>query len=62
MLQFAELLFGGKSSCDRPILFPKGLAPLTVDASVGGILRTLGRLSEKDSSTFVSWEGKVVPW
>ncbi|KAL8194856.1 UNVERIFIED_CONTAM: hypothetical protein K2H54_037219 [Gekko kuhli] len=37
-------------------------APLTVDASVRAILNTLGRLSEKDNSTFVNWEGEAMPW
>ncbi|XP_065423542.1 C-signal-like [Chrysemys picta bellii] len=37
-------------------------APLTVDASVRGILNVLQTLSEKDNGAFVSWEGKVVPW
>ncbi|XP_039359467.1 C-factor-like isoform X2 [Mauremys reevesii] len=37
-------------------------APLTVDASVRGILNVLPTLSEKDNGAFVSWEGKVLPW
>ncbi|XP_060110152.1 C-signal-like [Heteronotia binoei] len=37
-------------------------APLTVDASVRAILKTLGHLSEKDNGTFVNWEGSAVPW
>ncbi|XP_077165924.1 C-signal-like [Paroedura picta] len=37
-------------------------APLPVDASVGAILSTLGRLTEKDSGTFVNWEGAAIPW
>ncbi|XP_067390525.1 C-signal-like [Emydura macquarii macquarii] len=37
-------------------------APLTVDASVRGILNVLTSLSEKDNGTFVDWEGKVLPW
>ncbi|XP_060110153.1 C-signal-like [Heteronotia binoei] len=41
---------------------PGQLAPMTVDASVRAILDTLGRLTEKDSGTFVNWEGVVVPW
>ncbi|XP_074737728.1 C-signal-like [Strix uralensis] len=36
--------------------------PLTVDASVGGMLKVLSSLSEKDTGTFLDWEGKVVPW
>ncbi|KAL8194857.1 UNVERIFIED_CONTAM: hypothetical protein K2H54_037231 [Gekko kuhli] len=39
-----------------------GQAPLTVDTSVGAILNTLGRLTEKDSGTFVNWEGEAIPW
>lgn len=35
---------------------------MTVDASVRATLNTLGLLSEKDSGTFVNWEGAVVPW
>ncbi|XP_032626221.1 C-signal-like [Chelonoidis abingdonii] len=37
-------------------------APLTVDASVRGILNVLPTLSEKDNGAFMSWEGKVLPW
>uniref|UniRef100_A0A8C8SSV0 C-factor-like n=1 Tax=Pelusios castaneus TaxID=367368 RepID=A0A8C8SSV0_9SAUR len=37
-------------------------APLTVDASVRGILNVLATLSETDNGTFVDWEGKVLPW
>ncbi|KAJ6666053.1 hypothetical protein lerEdw1_000957 [Lerista edwardsae] len=37
-------------------------APLPVDVSVRETLNTLSRLSEKDSGTFVNWEGKAVPW
>ncbi|TFJ96613.1 triosephosphate isomerase [Platysternon megacephalum] len=37
-------------------------APLTVDASVRGILNVLPTLSEKDNGAFVSWEGKVLSW
>ncbi|XP_009069120.1 PREDICTED: uncharacterized oxidoreductase C663.09c-like [Acanthisitta chloris] len=36
--------------------------PLTVDASVGGMLKVLSSLSEKETGTFLDWEGKVVPW
>ncbi|XP_074695857.1 C-signal-like isoform X3 [Strix aluco] len=36
--------------------------PVTVDASVGGMLKVLSSLSEKDTGTFLDWEGKVVPW
>ncbi|XP_048814032.1 C-factor-like [Lagopus muta] len=37
-------------------------APLTVDASVGGMLKVLSKLSEKDSGSFLDWEGNVVAW
>ncbi|KFQ29609.1 hypothetical protein N332_02721, partial [Mesitornis unicolor] len=36
--------------------------PLTVDDSVRGMLKVLSSLSEKDTGTFLNWEGKVVPW
>uniref|UniRef100_A0A669QQ43 C-factor n=1 Tax=Phasianus colchicus TaxID=9054 RepID=A0A669QQ43_PHACC len=36
--------------------------PLTVDASVGGMMKVLSKLSEKDSGTFLDWEGNVVAW
>ncbi|XP_064015881.1 C-signal-like isoform X2 [Pogoniulus pusillus] len=36
--------------------------PLTVDTSVRGMLKVLSSLSEKDTDTFLDWEGKVVPW
>ncbi|XP_061449733.1 C-signal-like [Rhineura floridana] len=39
-----------------------GQAPLALDVSVREILNTLFRLSEKDSGTFVNWEGKALPW
>ncbi|XP_072202779.1 C-signal-like [Excalfactoria chinensis] len=39
-----------------------GTPPLTVDASVGGMLKVLSNLSEKDSGSFLDWEGNVVPW
>ncbi|XP_054856208.1 C-factor-like [Eublepharis macularius] len=35
---------------------------LTVDKCVQKILNTLGSLSEKESGTFVNWEGETVPW
>ncbi|XP_065497087.1 C-signal-like isoform X3 [Caloenas nicobarica] len=39
------------------------LLPLqTVEESVQGMLKVLSSLSEKDTGTFLSWEGKVVPW
>ncbi|KAJ6666041.1 hypothetical protein lerEdw1_000945 [Lerista edwardsae] len=39
-----------------------GPAPQTVDGTVQSILSTLGHLSEKDNGTFVSFEGKILPW
>nr|XP_009931937.1 PREDICTED: uncharacterized oxidoreductase C663.06c-like [Opisthocomus hoazin] len=36
--------------------------PLTVDDSVRGMLKVLCSLSEKDTGTFLDWEGNVVPW
>ncbi|KAH0619575.1 hypothetical protein JD844_000298 [Phrynosoma platyrhinos] len=39
-----------------------GQPQLTVEFSVKEILNTLAHLSEKDSGTFVDWEGKIVPW
>ncbi|KFO97294.1 C-factor, partial [Calypte anna] len=36
--------------------------PLTVDDSVRGMLKVLSSLSEKDTGTFLDWEGKVVLW
>ncbi|KFW77502.1 hypothetical protein N305_06447, partial [Manacus vitellinus] len=36
--------------------------PVTVDDSVKGMLKVLSSLSEKDTGTFLDWEGKVVPW
>ncbi|XP_048371184.1 C-factor-like isoform X1 [Sphaerodactylus townsendi] len=40
----------------------QGQAPLTVDDSVQAMLKTLGHLSEKDSGTFLNWEGETLPW
>ncbi|XP_074839608.1 C-signal-like isoform X2 [Carettochelys insculpta] len=37
-------------------------APLTVEASVRGMLHVLSTLCEKDNGGFVNWEGKVLPW
>ncbi|OXB76044.1 UNVERIFIED_CONTAM: hypothetical protein H355_000143, partial [Colinus virginianus] len=37
-------------------------AQLTVDASVGGMLKVLSSLSEKDTGTFLDWEGNKLPW
>ncbi|XP_049662187.1 C-factor-like isoform X2 [Accipiter gentilis] len=36
--------------------------PVRVDESVRGMLKVLSSLSEKDTGTFLDWEGKVVPW
>ncbi|NXW38566.1 GSFK dehydrogenase, partial [Phaetusa simplex] len=36
--------------------------PVTVDESVRGMLKVLSSLSEKETGTFLNWEGKVVPW
>ncbi|OXB74041.1 UNVERIFIED_CONTAM: hypothetical protein H355_003104 [Colinus virginianus] len=36
--------------------------PVTVDASVGGMLKVLSSLSEKDTGTFLDWEGNVLAW
>ncbi|KAM6300540.1 C-signal-like [Aegotheles albertisi] len=36
--------------------------PLTVDDSVRGMLKVLSWLSEKDTGSFLNWEGKVVAW
>ncbi|XP_048814041.1 C-factor-like isoform X5 [Lagopus muta] len=44
----------GKAGGDKP--------PLTVDASAAGMLKVLSKLSEKDSGSFLDWEGNVVPW
>ncbi|KAM6300537.1 C-signal-like [Aegotheles albertisi] len=38
------------------------LPPLTVDDSVRGMLKVLSWLSEKDTGSFLNWEGKVVAW
>ncbi|POI21281.1 hypothetical protein CIB84_014972, partial [Bambusicola thoracicus] len=35
---------------------------VTVDESVGGMLKVLSNLSEKDSGAFLNWEGKVMAW
>ncbi|XP_034973094.1 C-signal isoform X2 [Zootoca vivipara] len=35
---------------------------LTVNESVQSILKTLSHLSEKDTGTFVNWQGDVLPW
>ncbi|XP_062356073.1 C-signal-like isoform X2 [Cinclus cinclus] len=36
--------------------------PLTVDDSVQGMLKLLSSISEKETGTFLDWEGKVIPW
>ncbi|XP_014803230.1 PREDICTED: C-factor-like [Calidris pugnax] len=36
--------------------------PVTVEASVQGMLKVLSSLSEKETGAFLDWEGKVVPW
>ncbi|XP_026574811.1 uncharacterized protein LOC113448429 [Pseudonaja textilis] len=37
-------------------------APTTVEDGVQNILKTLARLSEKETGTFVNWDGKPLPW
>ncbi|XP_009892779.1 PREDICTED: uncharacterized oxidoreductase C663.06c-like, partial [Charadrius vociferus] len=44
----------GGSGSEKPIL--------TVDESVRGMLKVLSSLSEKETGTFLDWEGKVIPW
>uniref|UniRef100_A0A8C0ESX6 C-factor-like n=1 Tax=Bubo bubo TaxID=30461 RepID=A0A8C0ESX6_BUBBB len=39
-----------------------GAPPVTVEESVGGMLKVLSYLSEKETGTFLAWEAKVVPW
>ncbi|XP_064579227.1 C-signal-like [Zonotrichia leucophrys gambelii] len=36
--------------------------PVTVDDSVQGMLKVLSSLSEKDTGTYLDWEGNVIPW
>ncbi|XP_033929053.1 retinol dehydrogenase 5-like isoform X2 [Melopsittacus undulatus] len=36
--------------------------PVTVDESVQGMLKVLSSLSEKDTGTFLDWEGNGVSW
>lgn len=36
--------------------------PLAVDDSVQGMLKVLSSLSEKETGTFLDWEGNVLPW
>nr|XP_005512680.1 uncharacterized protein LOC102094990 isoform X1 [Columba livia] len=35
---------------------------ITVEESVKAMLKLLSSLSEKDTGTFLNWEGKVMPW
>ncbi|XP_071670510.1 C-signal-like isoform X2 [Patagioenas fasciata] len=35
---------------------------ITVEESVKGMLKVLSSASEKDTGTFLTWEGKVMPW
>ncbi|KAM4722140.1 C-signal-like [Rhinophrynus dorsalis] len=37
-------------------------APLTKENSVGGMMKVIYSLNEKQSGTFVNWEGKTIPW
>ncbi|XP_070616442.1 C-signal-like [Erythrolamprus reginae] len=38
-----------------------GTPPLTMEQSLRATVRTLGHLSEKDTGTFINWEGDPVP-
>ncbi|XP_062997605.1 C-signal-like [Elgaria multicarinata webbii] len=38
------------------------LVPTTVKESTSGILKVLSRVTEKDTGSFLDWEGNVVPW
>ncbi|XP_033929052.1 C-factor-like isoform X1 [Melopsittacus undulatus] len=38
------------------------MPPVTVDESVQGMLKVLSSLSEKDTGTFLDWEGNGVSW
>uniref|UniRef100_A0A8C5RKQ1 C-factor-like n=1 Tax=Laticauda laticaudata TaxID=8630 RepID=A0A8C5RKQ1_LATLA len=38
------------------------MAQITADSSVAAMLKLLAHLCEKDSGTFLSWEGKILPW
>ncbi|XP_070617763.1 C-signal-like [Erythrolamprus reginae] len=40
----------------------QGSPSLTTEQSLQAILKTLGRLSEKNTGTFVNWEGILIPW
>ncbi|XP_077144295.1 C-signal-like [Ranitomeya variabilis] len=37
-------------------------APLTKEGSVGGMMKIITTLSEKNNGTFVDWTGKIIPW
>lgn len=37
-------------------------APLDVEDSVVGIVKTLAKLNEKDNGGFVQYDGKHLPW
>ncbi|PSN50237.1 hypothetical protein C0J52_02384 [Blattella germanica] len=37
-------------------------APLGVDESISAILKTVASLTEKDSGTFIQFDGKELPW
>lgn len=58
MLVFHGRLLSPRATCFSLPLQP----PLTVDESVGGMLKVISSLSEKDTGTFLDWEGKVLPW
>ncbi|XP_063169280.1 uncharacterized protein LOC134504152 [Candoia aspera] len=38
------------------------MAPTTVEDGVQEILKRLAQLSEKETGTFVNWDGKTLPW
>ncbi|XP_034281689.1 C-signal-like isoform X2 [Pantherophis guttatus] len=38
------------------------MAQMTASSSVAAILNLLADLSEKETGTFLNWEGKVLPW
>ncbi|XP_044126438.1 C-factor-like [Bufo gargarizans] len=37
-------------------------APLTKEDSVSSMMKIISTLNEKQSGTFVDWEGKIIPW
>lgn len=37
-------------------------APLDVETSISGILKTLDGLSDKDSGRYLQYDGKQLPW